>query len=319
MPSVVVMYEAFAGLFAGADITVWTTMFTVWAFVAACTVVGYSLPALRGERGRSTRQAITTWWPVTIVGALGCLCGPLASVVVLTLVGIVVARESLLLLTEPSRERPLHLLLVIAAVVAGTVVAVLDRSVDLVVVPLLVVVPALQLWRGGTASFAKQTLAVVQAGVVGGVLWSYVARLVFHGPGPHAGQGAITVFFVLVMMADAMQYVAGKLFGRTPLAPKTSPKKTVEGLVGGMVIVSAIGAFLVPHLLHRSLLEGAVVGAVVVVVGLVGDLVMSAYKRDAGRKDSSALLPGQGGALDRCDSIVMCAPLYWAWLTSTTP
>lgn len=72
-----------------------------------------------------------------------------------------------------------------------------------------------------------------------------------------------------------------------------------------------------PHLLHRGVLEGVVVGVAVVVVGLVGDLVMSAFKRDAGKKDSSALLPGQGGALDRCDSIVMCAPLFSWWLQAT--
>lgn len=165
---------------------------------------------------------------------------------------------------------------------------------------------------GGTSSFARQTLATVWAGVVGGVLWSFVARIVFHAPGPHGGHGAIAVFFILVMMADAMRYVAGKLFGRTPLAPVMSPKKTVEGLVGGMVIVAAIGGVLVPRLLHRSVVEGVVVG--VAVVGLFGDLVMSAFKRDAGKKDSSALLPGQNGALDRCDSIVMCAPLFSWWM-----
>ena len=133
---------------------------------------------------------------------------------------------------------------------------------------------------------------------------------------PHGGRGAVTLFCILVMMSDAMQYVAGKLVGKTQLAPQTSPKKTVEGLVGGGVVVVALGAALAEFLVGRSAVEGAIGGVVVVVAGLCGDLIMSAWKRDAGVKDSGALLPGQGGALDRCDSIVFCAPLFFWWMTS---
>ncbi len=299
-----------------ADVVVWRTMFTVWAFVLACTVVGYAHPKLRAPSGKSVRQAITTWWPVTITAAVGCLCGRAGSVVVLSGVGVLIGREALLLLTPPGLQRRLHMAVVVVAAIGGTIAALTSTSVALVAVVVCLSVPVLQLRAHGHEGFARTVPAVVWAALLAGVLWSFVAQIVVDDAhsGPHGGRGAIAVFFILVMMADAMQYVAGKLFGKTPLAPRTSPKKTVEGLLGGLVIVALLGALLVPSLLGRSTIEGVVVGAAIVVCGLVGDLVMSAFKRDVGIKDSSALLPGQGGALDRCDSIVVCAPLFWWWL-----
>lgn len=304
------------GLRGFADDVVWRTMLIVWAFVLACSIVGYVHPTLRAPSGKSVRQAITTWWPVTITAAAGCLCGRAASVVVLSAVGVLIGREALLLLTPAGPPRRLHLGIVVAAAVGGTIAALTSTSILVVAVVVCLSVPVLQLRHHGHAGFARTVPAVVWAALLAGVLWSFVAQIVVDDThtGVHGGRGAITVFFILVMMADAMQYVAGKLFGRTPLAPQTSPKKTVEGLLGGLAIVALLGAVLVPHLLERSAIEGVVVGAAIVVCGLAGDLVMSAFKRDVGIKDSSALLPGQGGALDRCDSIVVCAPLFWWWL-----
>lgn len=299
-----------------ADSTVWRAMFSVWAFVLLCTVVGYAHPKLRAPSGKSVRQAITTWWPVTITAAVGCLCGRALSAVVLSAVGVLIGREALLLLTPAGAQRRLHLRIVVVAAVSGTLAVMTSTSIVVVVVGVCLLVPVLQLRVYGHAGFARTVPAVVWAALLAGALWSFVAQIVVDDvhTGPHGGRAAITVFFLLVMMADAMQYVAGKLFGKTPLAPHTSPKKTVEGLLGGMAIVVVIGAGLVPWLLGRSVVEGACLGAAIVVCGLVGDLVMSAFKRDVGVKDSSALLPGQGGALDRCDSIVVCAPLFWWWL-----
>jgi phosphatidate cytidylyltransferase len=97
-----------------------------------------------------------------------------------------------------------------------------------------------------------------------------------------------------------------------------SPKKTWEGLAGGVVVTSLVTAAAAPQLAPFDRLTGALVGVGLSLLGLLGDLLVSAIKRDVGVKDSGSALPGQGGILDRCDSMLLSAPLSFyavnAWL-----
>jgi phosphatidate cytidylyltransferase len=126
---------------------------------------------------------------------------------------------------------------------------------------------------------------------------------------------ALLALIAIVVVSDTGQYYAGRLFGRTPLAPLISPKKTVEGAVGGFVAGTAcavlLGLWWLPGI---SPLELATLGAAIVALGIVGDLFESLLKRSAGVKDSSALIPGHGGMLDRIDSWLFAAPVYYVFL-----
>ena len=126
----------------------------------------------------------------------------------------------------------------------------------------------------------------------------------------------VAVLLVLVVVAsDTLQYYTGRALGRRPLAPVISPKKTVEGAVGGFV-----GATLVMALLGAAWLPGVPLnariglGLTVAGLGIVGDLVESAMKRAADVKDSSHLIPGHGGVLDRIDALLLAAPVYIAFV-----
>jgi phosphatidate cytidylyltransferase len=131
--------------------------------------------------------------------------------------------------------------------------------------------------------------------------------------------GPNLVFFLLlvVWLGDAGAYYTGKRFGRTKLSPRISPKKTVEGLIGG-VMMSIITAVVI-HLTffpEFPMLAAIVMGAVLSVAGVIGDLAESMWKRSAAVKDSGSLIPGHGGFLDRFDSILFTAPIlyvYWAF------
>ena len=116
-----------------------------------------------------------------------------------------------------------------------------------------------------------------------------------------------------VALMDIAQYFVGRFLGRTPLAPVVSPKKTWEGLVGGVLVVLLYGAVLgYLEIEPFDLTSGLLLGAVIAVVGPVGDLAVSSVKRTIGVKDMGALLPGHGGILDRIDSLLFVIPAVWA-------
>ena len=131
------------------------------------------------------------------------------------------------------------------------------------------------------------------------------------------GDGSRWIFFLLlvVWLGDTAAYYVGSTIGRNELSPKISPKKTIEGAVGGL-LGSALGAYLghkmflplapLPHLLFLSWIVGA--------VSQIGDLCESALKRGAGVKDSSNLLPGHGGMLDRIDGVLFASPVIFGYI-----
>jgi phosphatidate cytidylyltransferase len=129
------------------------------------------------------------------------------------------------------------------------------------------------------------------------------------------GPRALSVLFVLVVVSDSAQYYTGRAFGRRKLAPSISPAKSVEGAVGGLVASALVGAFLGPlWIAGVTAAVGAALGLVLGALGMIGDLFESRLKRAAGVKDSSALIPGHGGILDRIDSWLFAAPIYYVFL-----
>jgi phosphatidate cytidylyltransferase len=133
--------------------------------------------------------------------------------------------------------------------------------------------------------------------------------LCVHGP------AATTWLLVMIAVSDSGQYYCGRAFGRRKLAPAVSPAKTVEGAVGGVVVAAVVGAVTGPWALPElSPLVAAVLTLALVLAGIVGDLFESLLKRSAGVKDSSQLIPGHGGILDRIDSHLFAAPVFYLFL-----
>lgn len=129
------------------------------------------------------------------------------------------------------------------------------------------------------------------------------------------GREAVLLLMATIVVSDSAQYYTGRALGRRPLAPAISPKKTREGAVGGVVFGTAAmffgGRWLFPD--ADPLLLG-LVAATIVALGIVGDLFESLLKRSAGVKDSSALIPGHGGVLDRIDSWLFAAPVFYVYI-----
>jgi len=128
-----------------------------------------------------------------------------------------------------------------------------------------------------------------------------------------AGRELIYLLVLTTWAGDSGAYYAGRSFGRRPLAPAISPKKTLEGAAGGLLAAALValiaGRWFLPGF---SGAEAAVLGLLLAVVGTLGDLVESALKRAVGVKDSGALIPGHGGVLDRLDSLMFAGPFLYA-------
>ncbi len=131
---------------------------------------------------------------------------------------------------------------------------------------------------------------------------------------PVGGPGLALYLVVLTQLNDVAQYVWGKSFGKHKVAPTVSPGKTAEGLLGGVLTTMGLAVLLAPLLTPLEPLEALTAGFIIGVAGFFGDLSISAIKRDLGRKDSSDLIPGHGGILDRIDSISYTAPLFFHFM-----
>jgi phosphatidate cytidylyltransferase len=116
-----------------------------------------------------------------------------------------------------------------------------------------------------------------------------------------------------VWINDTMAYIVGSLIGKTPFS-KISPKKTVEGTVGGIIICVAVVGFLAPYVICISLIHCFIIAAIVAVMGTLGDLLESKLKRLANVKDSGQIMPGHGGFLDRFDSLLVAIPFVWLYV-----
>ncbi|HEY0616682.1 MAG TPA: phosphatidate cytidylyltransferase, partial [Kribbella sp.] len=128
------------------------------------------------------------------------------------------------------------------------------------------------------------------------------------------GPQRVLTFFLVVVASDVGGYVVGVIFGRHPMAPTISPKKSWEGFTGSTLACIGAGIASVVLLLGGHWWVGAIVGAVAVLTATVGDLAESMIKRDLGIKDMSNLLPGHGGVMDRLDSLLATAPAVWLLL-----
>jgi phosphatidate cytidylyltransferase len=129
------------------------------------------------------------------------------------------------------------------------------------------------------------------------------------------GREAALLLIVTVAVSDTFQYYSGRMFGRRLLAPVVSPKKTVEGAVGGfagaVLALTAIGIWWLPQM---SLPARVLLGLAIAAVGIVGDLFESLLKRSVNMKDASSIIPGHGGVLDRIDALLFAAPVFYVFV-----
>ena len=187
---------------------------------------------------------------------------------------------------------------------------------------MILVLFASSIWLRGPVGKPMSSVSITVFGVFYAGLFSYIYAVRYHDYAVGAAAGTALVFLpiFLTWSTDVGAYAFGRLFGRKKLIPAVSPGKTVEGAVGGLALTIVICLLyvrfiLMPYAQLGLTIQGAVLFAIVIsVAAQVGDLAESLLKREAGVKDSSRILPGHGGILDRFDSLLFVMPIAFLLL-----
>lgn len=190
---------------------------------------------------------------------------------------------------------------------------------DALVTATAVTALVIMLWvlRRGVDGYVRTSAAAVLTLFYLPFLGSFVALMLGEGGGwtsgglSDDGVRGIIVWVLLTIMSDIGGYVTGVLFGKHPMAPVISPKKSWEGFAGSVVFTVATGVGLVVWLLDGAWWVGVALGVVACVMAVLGDLVESVIKRDLGIKDMSQIIPGHGGLMDRLDSLLATVAPVW--------
>jgi phosphatidate cytidylyltransferase len=192
---------------------------------------------------------------------------------------------------------------------AGRQEPVVFSTTSVLLASLALTVLASLIWRmpKGVAGFVRDAAASLLIIAYVPLLGSFAALMLAEAQ----GGARVVTFLLIVVMSDTGGYIAGVLFGKHPMAPKISPKKSWEGVAGSLVLGTAAGICMAIFALDVPFWVGIILGVSLVTVGTCGDLIESMIKRDLGIKDMSSFLPGHGGVMDRLDSLLVAGPVAW--------
>jgi len=260
-------------------------------------------------------QRIAAWWVMVLLTGLAFIFGKVGVLVLYAVASFTALREFVTLIDT---RRGDHYALVAAFFVVLPVqywlIGIDWYGLYSIFIPVyaFLLLPIIAAFRSDTIRFMER-VAEVQWGLMIAVFCiSHVpALLTLEIPGYDARNLLLIAFLVVVVQAsDVLQYVWGNVFGRHKIAPRLSPSKTWEGFVGGVGSATLIGAALW-WITPFTPGEAAMMALVSTLMGFCGGLVMSAIKRDRGVKDWGQLIQGHGGMLDRVDSVIFAAPVFF--------
>lgn len=297
------------------------TLAGIYGLLVVATLMVYGLAAARPQQDFTELKArMRSWWLIIPAFSLTLVLNRTASLILFAILSFLALREYLSLI--PTRQADRHVL-IWAYVAIGLQyfwVAIGWYGMFLIFIPIymFLFLPMRMVLIGETQGFLR-AIGTLQWGLMLTVYTlshlSYLLRLAPTGSVPIGatigGVGLLLYLATLTEVNDIAQYVFGKCLGRQAIIPKVSPGKTVEGFCGGLLTTTGLAIVLAPWLTPFSLLHAACLGLLLSLMGFIGDVTVSALKRDLGIKDSGTLLPGHGGILDRIDSLTYTAPLFF--------
>jgi phosphatidate cytidylyltransferase len=267
------------------------------------------------------RLRVRTWWMIAVPVAATLVTGKALTILLLAAVSALALKEYLTLVATRHPESRALWFVYLAIPVQYWLAYRSSYVAFAAFIPLFVLVtlPIVTL-AGHTTGFLRAAGAAYLGLVLTVFSVSHVALLLMQSdaPNPAGGATGLVVFLLLItQLNDVAQYVFGKCFGRRRITPRISPGKTVEGFAGGVLASAATAFWISPLLTPMDSAFAMTVGALMAAAGFCGDVAISAIKRDFNVKDTGDLLPGLGGILDRIDSLLCAAPLFFYFIHFT--
>jgi phosphatidate cytidylyltransferase len=289
----------------------------ITAILVAASLIGFLLALRLAENPvvGNLNARIKAWWVMVALIGLAFALGKAAIIVLFALASFAALRE---FLTLTRTHRGDHLALAAAFFVVLPLqyylISIEWYGLYSILIPVYIflLLPIVAALRGDSANFMRR-IAEVQWGLMISVYCvSHVPALTTLPIPGFADRSLLLIAFLIIVVqsSDVLQYVWGKLLGRHQIAPSLSPSKTVEGFVGGVASATLLGAALW-WITPFSPWQAAIMALVINVMGFCGGLVMSAIKRDRGVKDWGQMIEGHGGMLDRLDSVIFAAPIFF--------
>lgn len=294
------------------------SLMVIFALLLVATVVNRLLVWRRPDKDwRELTLRIRTWWVIIVLFALALLSPHWLALTFFALVSFMALKEFLTLVPSRHSDRMPLLWMFIAIPINYWLIGIGWYGMFVVFIPVYVFLflPARMVITGDTQHFLRTVSQLHWSLMTTVFAFSHVAMLLVL-PSENPQTGALLVLFLvgLTEFNDIAQYLWGKSLGHIKIIPKVSPNKTLAGLLGGVVSTAlaamVFGPLLTPLSGAMALLAGLIIG----MTGFCGDVVMSAIKRDIGVKDSGTLLPGHGGILDRLDSLIFTAPVFFHFI-----
>jgi phosphatidate cytidylyltransferase len=260
-------------------------------------------------------QRINAWWVMVALMTVAFFFGRYGMTILFALISFAALRE-FVTLTHSRRSDHWVLLGMFGIVIPFQYWLVWTAWYGLFVIFIPVycflLMPAITALHGDTERFLERVSAQQWAIMISVYCVSHVPALLTLNVPRFEGRNLLLIAFLIIVVqgSDVLQYIFGKLFGKHRFSPNVSPSKTWEGLIGGLVASSLLGALLA-FITPFSPLQASAVAFVACTMGFLGGLVASAIKRDQGVKDWGHLIEGHGGMLDRTDSLVFAAPIFF--------
>lgn len=296
------------------------------AFIAIVSLLAFAslysiwLVRSRPERDyRELRLRIKTWWLIVAVFAAAVLFNRTVSVLVLAFVSFMAFKEYLSLVPTRRADHRVLFWAYFAIPIQFYWVWIAWYGLFIIFIPVFVFLflPMRMILIGETSGFLR-AIGTLQWGLMITVFsLSHAAYMLVLPANVNPAGGSMGLLIYLVFLTefnDVAQYIWGKSFGKRKIVPKVSPNKTVAGFLGGVLTTTALATILAPFLTPLTQIEALGAGGIIGLAGFVGDVTISALKRDLGVKDSGSLLPGHGGILDRLDSLTYTAPLFFHYV-----
>jgi phosphatidate cytidylyltransferase len=304
----------------GLPVSVQIAFMAIGGLLAVASLVSLWLVSSKPERNYSElRLRIKTWWIIVGVFAIAVLFNRTVSVIVLGLVSFLAFKEYLSLVPTRRADHRVLFWAYLAIPIQFYWVWMAWYGMFIIFIPVFVFLflPMRMILIGETQGFLR-AVGTLQWGLMITVFGlSHAAFMLVLPAEINPAGGAMGLLIYLVFLTefnDVAQYIWGKSFGKRKISPKVSPNKTVAGFLGGVLTTTALAVLLAPFLTPLAQYEAVGAGLLIGLSGFVGDVTISALKRDIGVKDSGSLLPGHGGILDRLDSLTYTAPLFFHYV-----